>query len=67
MTYRECAIVQAFTGAVMLTGDKLKYYYIYVHEILNEPVSTYDFLYRADEIKEKSREDFIKLCEEATE
>lgn len=38
MTYRECAIVMAYTGTCMLSGDRLQHYYSYVSEILGEPV-----------------------------
>lgn len=49
----------------MLQGEKLKYFYDYVSEILGEPVWTHEFYIRADEIKEKSKIDFIRLCAEA--
>jgi len=65
MTNRECAIVMAYTGISMLQGEKLKYFYDYVSEILGEPVWTHEFYIRADEIKEKSKTDFIRLCAEA--
>lgn len=65
MTNRECAIIMAHTGIAMLTGDKLKYFYDYVSEILGEPVWTHEFYTRADEIKEKSKTDFLRLCAEA--
>ena len=29
MTVRECAIIEAFTGVCMLTGNKRKYFYEY--------------------------------------
>lgn len=65
MTHRECAIVMAYTGTTMLAGDKLKYFYDYVSEILGEPVWTHEFYTRANEIKEKSKADFLRLCSEA--
>lgn len=64
MTKREAAIIMAYTGTCMLAGDDLKYYYKYVSEILGYEVQTFD-LARTDLIKEKSKGDFIKLCEEA--
>lgn len=67
MTYRECAVVMAYTGTCMLTGDKLKHFYSYVSEILGEPVWTHELGIRADEIKEKSKPDFLHLCAEAHE
>ncbi len=67
MTNRECAIVMAYTGVCMLAGDKLGIFYDYVSEILGEPVWTHEFYTRADEIKEKAMQDFIRLCKEATD
>jgi len=49
----------------MLSGDNLKYFYDYVSEILGEPVFTHEFYTRANEIKEKSKPDFLQLCAEA--
>ena len=48
MTNRECAIVMAYTGITMLSGDNLKYFYDYVSEILGEPVFTHEFYTRAN-------------------
>lgn len=67
MTNRECAIVMAYTGVAMLAGDKLRVFYDYVSEILGEPVWTHEFYTRADEIREKSKPDFLRLCAEAKE
>ena len=66
MTKRECAIVMAYTGACMLSGNDLDYFYCYVSEILDEPVWTHEFYMRADEIREKAKPDFLRLCREAT-
>ncbi len=65
MTDRERAIVMAYTGVAMLTGEKIKVFYDYVEEILNRPVSTLTLAFSADLIKEKSRKDFISLCSES--
>lgn len=67
MTYRECAIVQAFTGVCMLTEDKTGHFYQYVEEIMGKPIFTHELPMYADEIKEKSREDFINLCKAAVD
>ena len=65
MTKRECAIVMAYTETAMLQGKDLRYFYEYVSEILGEPVWIHEFALRADEIKEKAKSDFIRLCSEA--
>lgn len=64
MTDREKAIVMAHTGICMLTGDKLRIFHKYVEDIMGRPVWTHEMGIRsiADEIKEKSKGDFIALC-----
>ena len=62
MTDRERAIVMAYTGIVMLCGDKLNIFYEYVSEKLGRPIWTYEFINQADTIKELSKEDFLGLC-----
>lgn len=62
MTIKEKAIVMAYTGYAMLTGDNLKYYYKYLGKLFGRPVYTHEFLELKNEIHERSREDFIKLC-----
>lgn len=64
MTDREKAIVMAHTGICMLQGKKFKIFHQYVEELLGEPIWTHELAHRMDEIRERSREDFIKLCEE---
>lgn len=61
MTDRERAIVMAYTGTVMLCGDKLDIFYKYVSEKLGRPVYTHE-IYTEDMIKELSKEDFLSLC-----
>jgi len=66
MTDREKAIVMAFTGVAMLTGDKLQIFYNYVAELVGRPVWTHEMPVLAEKIKEKSKADFLKLCRETT-
>lgn len=66
MTTRECAIVMAHTGICMLKGESFDEYYKYLHELFDRPVYTHEIPFIADEIKKRSREDFIRLCKEAT-
>ena len=65
MTDREKAIVMAYTGACMLTGDKYQIFNKYVEDIMGRPIWTHEMARLADEIKEKSKDDFIKLCAES--
>lgn len=62
MTDKEKAIVMAYTGACMLTGDKFQIFHKYIEEIMDRPIMTHDIGWLEDEIKEKSKADFIALC-----
>lgn len=62
MTDREKAIVMAYTGACMLTGDKFQVFHKYVEGIMGRPIWTHEMAQLADEIKEKSKADFMALC-----
>ena len=62
MTDRERAIVMAYTGVVMLCGDKLNIFYEYISEKLGKPIWTHELYSQADVIKELSKEDFFSLC-----
>ena len=64
MTDKERAIVTAYTGITMLTGDKLSIFYEYIQSILGRPVWTHELADEAvwNEIKEKSKADFLRLC-----
>ena len=42
MTDYERAVVMAYTGYAMLTGEKLKYFYEYLSEIMKRPVYTHE-------------------------
>lgn len=64
MTDREKAIVMAYTGIVMLKGDKFNVFHTYVEELFGREVYTHEFLSLHEQIKERSKDDFLKLCEE---
>lgn len=65
MTKKECAIVMAFTGITMLSGEDFSIYHRYIEDIMGRPVWTHELANESvvEEIKEKSRYDFLKLCE----
>lgn len=69
MTKRECAIVMAYTGVAMLCGENFRIFHKYVEDIMGRPVYTHEMGIEsiANEIKEKSKPDFLKLCREAEE
>ena len=67
MTDREKAIITAYTGITMLTGEKFSIFHKYVEDILGRSVWTHELADRAiwEEIKEKSKADFLALCAES--
>ena len=64
MTDREKAIVTAYTGITMLTGEKFSIFHKYIEDIMGRPVFTHELADRAvwEEIKNRSKEDFIRIC-----
>lgn len=69
MTKHECAIVMAHTGICMLTGDDFGIYHEYIEKIIGRPVWTHELAIPeiAEEITEKSLNDFLELCKNATD
>jgi len=69
MTKHECAIVTAFTGITMLTGEDIGIFYKYIEDKIGRPIWTHELA--APEmwhrIKEACKEDFIELCRTATD
>lgn len=66
MTDKEKAIVMAYTGVVMLKGDKIQIFYKYVEKIMGRPILTHEMAQLSTKIKEKSKDDFMTLCKEST-
>lgn len=62
MTDKERAVIMAYTGVTMLTGDKFRIFHEYVDNVLGRPIMTHELPFLANEIKGKSRDDFIRLC-----
>lgn len=67
MTDKERAIIMAYTGAVMLCGDKLSIFYRYVEKLMGRPIFSHELPNLADEIKERAKSDFISLCSDKIE
>lgn len=69
MTDKEKAIVMAYTGVCMLTGDKFQIFHKYVEDIMGRPVWTHELANKSveKEIKAKSYVDFIALCNDGVE
>lgn len=64
MNEREKAIVTAYTGIAMLQREGLNAFYKYLDELFGRPVYTHEIPRLAEEIKKRSRDDFIALCRE---
>lgn len=64
MTDQEKCVVMAHTGICMLTGEKFSLFHAYIEKLLGRPVYTHELAYLGNIIKEKSKEDFIKLCKD---
>lgn len=64
MTDREKAIVMAYTGVTMLSGEKFQIFHEYIEKILGRPVWTHELAIELvwNEIKEKSKDDFLEIC-----
>lgn len=64
MTKQEAAIIMAFTGNTMLTGDDFSIFHKYIENKLKRPVWTHELGSDVvwEQIKEASKEDFINLC-----
>lgn len=68
MTKQECAIIMAHTGICMLTGKDFNIFHEYIEKLMGRPVFTHELGNKeiSEAIKEKSLNDFLKLCKEAT-
>lgn len=62
MTDRERAIVMAYTGYMMLRGEKLSEFYKYISELFGRDIYTHELPGLAEEIHVRSRDDFLHLC-----
>lgn len=69
MTKRECAVVMAFTGTTMLTGNDIGIFYSYLEELFGRPVYSHELANELcwAEIKEKSQKDFVEICRMAAD
>ena len=64
MTDREKAVVTAYTGVTMLAGEKFSIFHKYIEDIMGRPVWTHELADGKvwEQIKEKSKDDFLKIC-----
>ena len=64
MTDKEKAVIMAYTGYAMLTGDKFSIFHKYVEDLMGRPVYTHELGISMiqDELHERSLDDFLALC-----
>lgn len=64
MTKKEAAVIEVYTGVVMLIGSDRKYVYQYIEKLLGKPISIYTHKYPfyQETLKELSKPDFIDIC-----
>lgn len=67
MTKHECAVIMAYTGTCTLVGKDLNYFYAYASELLGRDVYSHEMPAIANELKEKSKIDFIRICQGASD
>ena len=66
MTKREAAIISAYTGIMLGSFSDM---HKYAEEVMGRPLFTHQFAQNSicEELKEKAKPDFIKICENITE
>ncbi len=64
MTDKERAIVMAYTGVAMLTGEKFQIFHEYIERIVGRPIWTHELASERmwETIKNAARSDFVSLC-----
>lgn len=67
MTKREAAVIEIYTGIVMLVGEDRRYAYEYASKLLGKPIYTHEFPMFAQFLKEKAKPDFIEICKNLEE
>ncbi len=69
MTKGECAVIMAYTGVCTLKNEDLGRFYGYVSKLLGRPVFSHELADKdtAADIKARAKEDFVRLCMEASD
>lgn len=62
MKKEEAVIIEAYTGVCMLTGNDRNLFYKYINQLMGRTVYTHEIPALSNEIKEKAKPDFIKIC-----
>lgn len=69
MKKSECAVIMAYTWTCMLQGEDFCIFHEYIEKLMGRPVMTHELASKCIEnrIKELAKDDFIRLCEGATD
>lgn len=67
MTKHEAAVFTAFTGVMFLSGEDFGIFHQYAEKLLGRSLYTNELGMLSDEIREKARPDFMRICREATD
>lgn len=67
MTKHEAAVIMAYTGVTLLVHEDFRYFHGYVEKLMGRPVFTHQLAELAEEIKEKAKPEFIKICQNFTD
>lgn len=62
MNKEEAVVIEAYTGICMLTGNDRNLFYKYINQLMGRTVYTHEIPALSNEIKEKAKPDFIKIC-----
>lgn len=63
---RARAVIMAYTGVAMLSGEKLGHFYGYLAELYGRPIFTGELPY-LDDLADRAKADFLALCAEVNE
>ena len=69
MTKYEAAVIMAYTGVCMLTGEDFNIFHAYIEKLMGRPVQTFELAFDDifKELEQRSKDDFIKICSEIKE
>ena len=62
MTKHEAAVIMAYTGIIMLTGDDFSIFTEYCEKLFGRPICTHEYPEIERNLKELSKPDFIEIC-----
>ncbi len=62
MTKKEAAVIEIYTGVVMLMGPDREYVSQYIKKLLGRRICTHEYPFYQEQLKELSKPDFIDIC-----